>query len=1264
MTLLLADKSARESTKAWTVGREWFRDTPGKLTLAVTAFVLLHVLYVFFHWGGDEYKAVISNVTTIVIYLITALYAWRAARHPSMSRRSRRAWRCISLANAAFMSGAVLWTYFENYLGVEPFPSVADAGYLSYFPLMMAGLLLLVEPMRSAQERAGFALDVTIMVIGCGLVFWYFLVQPMITQAEGFTLAAVLSIAYPVGDLVLLFGIVTILLRRRAVAGTASVTLVLIGVVGNFAADFIFGYQSLQGTYVTGNWVDALWTVGSFPIVLGAHYRYLLADRGTLFPAAVSRQDTFRRFLGLPYLMVVAAFVILIALDITEPGYHAFDLIVALLLTTLLAIRQFVYLRENTRAKAALSDLQERIQGIYSATSDGIGIADFEGNLVDVNEAFARLFGYRREELLSGYTILDLTAKDHHALTLEMKSRVIESQETVAFEKQYVRKDGSAFDGQVTVFPIKSHTGVPTAIAAIVRDVTAKKRADDLLHEAEERWQLALRVNRDGIWDWNLRSGEFYFSPRWREMFGFGPDETVPFSVANHEWLFHPDDLHIAKETRNTLFNGTPYVDIEFRHACKGGTYRWVRCRAEAVVNGATGRLERVIGLNTDIAERKRKELESRAMSDVLRGLSETSNLDELLSLVHEAVGRVVYARNFFVALHDKTTDLFSMQFFVDQWDEKPAAENLRGTRSHYVFRTGRPLLLDDETTAKMEAEGEFRLVGTQPKSWVGIPLRTPDRIIGVLVLQSYDDEHLYSHDDLQFLTNLGGPIAMAIERKRAESRMLLLNTALNSAANGVVITTGDGSIEWVNRAFSDLTGYSADEVRGQNPRVLNSGHHPKEFYESMWRTIKSGTAWKGELVNRRKNGELYDEEMTITPVLDESSRTNHFIAIKSDITERRKAQDALRSSEEQHRLLFESNPFPVYVYDLETLRFLAVNQATVNHYGYTRDEFLNGLTLADIRPKEDVPDLFERVAGVSEGHDTIARPSRHKKKDGTVTHVEITSHVISFAGRRAEIVLANDITERLAAEEQIRITNERLAQSNRELQDFAYVASHDLQEPLRKVQTFADRLGSKYADALDETGRDYLGRMTNAAHRMQTLIQDLLAFSRVTTKAQPFVPVDLDQITRDVLSDLEVKIEESGATVDIGLLPTIDADPSQMRQLMQNLIGNALKFHAPEVKPVVRVSAEHHANGGPPDVRISVEDNGIGFDEKYLDKIFTVFQRLHGRTEFEGSGIGLAVCRKIVERHHGTLTASSSPGKGAKFTFTLPMHRSVQELN
>ena len=246
-----------------------------------------------------------------------------------------------------------------------------------------------------------------------------------------------------------------------------------------------------------------------------------------------------------------------------------------------------------------------------------------------------------------------------------------------------------------------------------------------------------------------------------------------------------------------------------------------------------------------------------------------------------------------------------------------------------------------------------------------------------------------------------------------------------------------------------------------------------------------------------------------------------------------------------------------------------------------------------------------------------------------------------------------------------------KLERSNSELQDFASVASHDLQEPLRKVQAFSDRLRQRCAAALDDQGRDYLDRIQNAAARMQTLINDLLTYCRVATKAQPFVPTNLVSITREVVSDLEARIEQVSGQVDVGELPTVDADPLQVRQLMQNLIGNSLKYSRPDVPPVVRVWSKHRAprcglRGGRSHPGRSARSwsriTGSGSTRSTPNGSSRSSSGLHGRNEYEGTGVGLAVCRKIVERHGGTITARSTPGKGSTFLVTLPVRQPNQE--
>jgi len=416
-------------------------------------------------------------------------------------------------------------------------------------------------------------------------------------------------------------------------------------------------------------------------------------------------------------------------------------------------------------------------------------------------------------------------------------------------------------------------------------------------------------------------------------------------------------------------------------------------------------------------------------------------------------------------------------------------------------------------------------------------------------------------------------------------------------------------------------------------------------------------------------------------------------VSLTMEAWERQQSEEALQQSEKHFRSLIENASDIITILNSDkTIRYESPSIEQVLGY---RPEDLTGKNILEFVHPEDSAIVIDAFTQVRQNLD--ATPSiefRFQHKDSSWRILEAIAGNLPASSDVAGVTLnSRDITERKRTEEELKTFARKLEQSNRELQDFASVASHDLQEPLRKVQAFGDRLKAKCGNALGEEGGDYLERMQNAARRMQTLINDLLTFSRVTTRAQPFVPVNLTQVVQEVLSDLEVRIEQEGGQIEVSDLPIIDADPTQMRQLLQNLIGNALKFHQAGTAPVIKLRSQFpqqeseisrsclrepvytgwakdstllsslpipdtHFLVSPQSAKcqIIVEDNGIGFDEKYLDRIFTVFQRLHGRTEYEGSGIGLAVCRKIAQRHGGNITAKSTPGQGTTFIVTLPM--------
>ncbi len=372
-------------------------------------------------------------------------------------------------------------------------------------------------------------------------------------------------------------------------------------------------------------------------------------------------------------------------------------------------------------------------------------------------------------------------------------------------------------------------------------------------------------------------------------------------------------------------------------------------------------------------------------------------------------------------------------------------------------------------------------------------------------------------------------------------------------------------------------------------------------------------------------------------------------------------AENAIFLSESRFRSLVQYATDVISIVNLDgTINYLS--PSVKNVLGYEPEELIGRKTIEFYNPKEHKRLKEEHFHLIANPNETMRKEHTFLHRNGKWITFEGTARFFydELTNQTGILLNLRDITERKENENKLRAFADKLQQSNRELQDFAFVASHDLQEPLRKVQAFGNRLATKYGNLIPEDGLDYLERMQSASNRMQTLINDLLTFSRVSTKAKPFEKTNLEKIVNEVLNDLEVKVEETNAKITIVGLPEICADQTQMRQLFQNLIGNALKFRKPDSVPEVKIYHEAQTFEeieNAEQLQIIVEDNGIGFDEKYADRIFTVFQRLHGRAEFEGSGVGLAVCRKIVERHGGQIIAQGSIGKGAKFIISLPQN-------
>ncbi|HOT95202.1 MAG TPA: PAS domain S-box protein [Methanoregulaceae archaeon] len=441
------------------------------------------------------------------------------------------------------------------------------------------------------------------------------------------------------------------------------------------------------------------------------------------------------------------------------------------------------------------------------------------------------------------------------------------------------------------------------------------------------------------------------------------------------------------------------------------------------------------------------------------------------------------------------------------------------------------------------------------------------------------------------------------------------------------------------------------DEIRLCDGRTL--WRYSARVRDDEGRSIGCLYLYKDITDERRQVEELkrYRDELErlVEERTQELTRTNEVLvqemAVREHLTRRQ------IESEERFSRIFDQAPIGMAVVSLDD-RFLRVNEALCRITGYSREELLEMGPFGITHP-DDVAEGRALTKNLLEGtSDDYSRDKRYLRRDGTVVWVHMTVGVVRDpSGHPFHLFsMTEDITAQRAAEERLRISAAALKESNEDLQRFAYIASHDLQEPLRTVISFSQLLERRLADQADPEIRELLGFIVEGGVRMQTLIRDLLIFSRVVTGGRTFQTTDTNEVVSDVLKSLGASIEETGAEVNVHPLPVVLSDPSQLHQVFLNLIGNAIKYRRAE-PPTIEISAERRGD----DWVFSVRDNGIGIEPRHHDRVFEIFQRLHTSAEYEGTGIGLAVVRRIVERHGGRVWVESTPGVGSTFFFSLP---------
>jgi PAS domain S-box-containing protein len=494
--------------------------------------------------------------------------------------------------------------------------------------------------------------------------------------------------------------------------------------------------------------------------------------------------------------------------------------------------------------------------------------------------------------------------------------------------------------------------------------------------------------------------------------------------------------------------------------------------------------------------------------------------------------------------------------------------------------------------------------------------------------------------------------------RKAAESHLAQMEARyrglLDAAPDAIVVVNQRGDIVLLNLQAERQFGYRRDELVGQPVTSII----PKGFAE---RLIADGTRTAAEalaqhigtgieLSARRKDGSTFPIEIMLSPL--ESAEGILVTAAIRDISVRKTAERHLALMEGRYRGLLEAAPDPMVLVN-QGGQIVLVNLQAEKVFGYRRDD-LTGLSTRSLLSEDSAERLALYTRRAADGG--FAQQSRSgveldgRHKDGSSFPIEVTLSRLETGEGILLTVAIRDITPRRTAEAKLLRTLEELNRSNEELAQFAYIASHDLQEPLRMVASYTELLARRYKGKLDKDADEFIAFAVDGANRMQRLIQDLLAYSRVGTKGRELLATSSEEALKEAVTNLRGAIEASGAVVTHDPLPSVLADEGQLVQLFQNLVGNAIKYQNPGV-PRVHISS---TKGAASTWIFSVQDNGLGIESQYFERIFRMFQRLHKREEFEGTGIGLAICKKIVERHGGTISVESRPGHGSTFRFGL----------
>lgn len=883
---------------------------------------------------------------------------------------------------------------------------------------------------------------------------------------------------------------------------------------------------------------------------------------------------------------------------------------------------------------------------VFDHMLEGVQVVDFEYRYLYLNKVVVEQAKSSLEELLHQKMTEKFPGIDQSPMFSLLK-QCMEERSPQTLLNEFDHLDGSKGYFELRMQP------VPEGVLILSIDETQRITALKLMEESNIRYRCVADASFDAIWDWDLITDTATFGDSFRSIFGYNDEKIVNFSS---KWLdmVHPDDqAEIAYKIQCVTLASEKKWLLEYRFKKANGDYAYIVDRGTALKD-EYGKTIRIIGAKQDITEQKRSEQQKAVLAAISPIFSQHAQLKSALNAV---LGKlIIYFDDFQLAeiwlcdnqaksikLISKDSHFPNSEEFYEKTRLQTSFQLGEGLPGE-VWRTKETIVWQNVETHDAFLRKEFAsIIGL--KSVMGLPLIFQDTVIGVLILGT-SKQVTYQDSYSSFYKGLAELLGSEIQRKQIEQELAEI---FNAAPDIICLAGFDGYFKKINPKMCELLGYTEEELLSHPSSYFT---HPDDLKVTTRETVDfSNTTSSQNFENRyyTKDGRIIWLSWAIKLDLD----SGLIYCVAKDITEKKDLEDLLKVANQ----LAQNGGWEINVLDNNKVYYSKTTRDILE----MDDDVVPTLEMGmSFYPDEENRSRVEKVVqkAIEDGTpwdeelQIVTAKGNHKWVRG-IGRAEFRN------GTCARLLGSfQDITVRKNTELELKKLNEtleeralKLQQSNEELEQFAYVASHDLQEPLRMVTSFLSLLERKYESQLDEKAKQYIHFAVDGAKRMRQIILDLLEFSRVGRIREELDHVNINTLVETIVSLYREKIEDLNASIVFENLPTIESYETPVYQLLQNLISNSLKYHSVNEPPRVDISVVEQET----DWLFNVKDNGIGIDPNYHAKIFQLFQRLHTKDEYTGSGIGLSLCKKIIDDLKGKIWVESEEGKGCTFYFTLP---------